>query len=53
MSNDLQALVDKASLESCTKYMLYKVKDWEFANGRKADVMFTKALSGNLDEEGK
>jgi signal recognition particle receptor subunit alpha len=53
VSNDLQALVDKASLGSCTKDMLYEVKDWEFANGRTADVMFTKALSGNLDEEGK
>jgi signal recognition particle receptor subunit alpha len=52
-SNDLQALVDEASLGSRTKDGLYEVKDWEFANGGTADDVIAKALSGNLDKESK
>lgn len=52
-SNDLQALVDEASLGSRTKDGLYEVKDWEFANGGTADDVIAKALSGTLDEESK
>lgn len=52
-SNDLQALVDEASLGSRTKDGLYEVRDWEFASGGTADDVITKALSGNLDKESK
>ena len=52
-SNDLQTLVDEASLGSRTKDGLYEVKDWEFANSATADDVIAKALSGNLDEESK
>jgi signal recognition particle receptor subunit alpha len=52
-SNDLQSLVDEASLGSRTMDGLYEVKDWEFANGGTADDVIAKALSGNLDEESK
>ncbi|KXN90518.1 Signal recognition particle receptor subunit alpha [Leucoagaricus sp. SymC.cos] len=46
---DIQALVDQASLGSRNSDGLYEVKDWEFAKGNDADILadVTKPLDKN------
>lgn len=52
-SNDLQALVDEASLGTRSKDGLYEVRDLEFANAKTADDAIARALNGGPDKENK
>ena len=52
-SNDLQALVDEASLGTRSKDGLYEVRDLEFANGKTADDAIARALSAGSGKENK
>jgi signal recognition particle receptor subunit alpha len=52
-SNDLQALVDEASLGTRNKDGLYEVRDLEFSNSQVADDAVAKALSAGTDKENK
>jgi signal recognition particle receptor subunit alpha len=53
MSNDLQALVDEASLGTRNKDGLYEVRDLEFSNSQVADDAVAKALRAGTDKENK
>jgi signal recognition particle receptor subunit alpha len=52
-SNDLQGLVDEASLGIRNKDGLYEVRDLEFANAETADDAIARALSAGPDKENK
>lgn len=52
-SNDLQALVDEASLGTRSKDGLYEVRDLEFANAKTADDAIARALNSGPDKENK
>lgn len=52
-SNDLQALVDEASLGTRSKDGLYEVKDLEFASAKTADDAIARALNSGPDKEDK
>jgi len=52
-SNDLQGLVDEASLGIRNKDGLYEVRDLEFANAETADDAIARALSASPDKEDK
>ena len=52
-SNDLQGLVDEASLGIRNKDGLYEVRDLEFANAETADDVIARALSAGPDKENR
>ena len=52
-SNDLQALVDEASLGTRNNDGLYEVRDLEFANAKTADDAIVRALNAGPDKENK
>ena len=53
-SNDLQSLVDEASLGTRTRDGLYlEVRDLEFANAKTADDAIARALNAGPDKENK
>jgi signal recognition particle receptor subunit alpha len=52
-SNDLQALVDEASLGTRNKDGLYEVRDLEFAKGNTTDDAIARALGAGSDKENK
>ena len=52
-SNDLQALVDEASLGTRNNDGLYEVRDLEFANAKTADDAIARALNAGPDKENK
>jgi len=49
-SQDIQALVDNASMGSRTREGLYEVKDWEFSNSTSAEDVISKALRSSEAE---
>ncbi|KAK7440197.1 hypothetical protein VKT23_017139 [Stygiomarasmius scandens] len=49
-SQDIQALVDQASMGSRTREGLYEVKDWEFSNSTSAEDVISKALRSSEAE---
>lgn len=53
VSNDLQSLVDEASLGTRSKDGLYEVRDLEFANAKTADDAIARALNAGPDKENK
>lgn len=52
-SNDVQGLVDEASLGIRNKDGLYEVRDLEFANAERADDAVARALGAGSDGENK
>ena len=52
-SNDVQSLVDEASLGIRNRDGLYEVRDLEFANSKTADDAIARALNAGPDKENK
>jgi signal recognition particle receptor subunit alpha len=52
-SNDLQSLVDEASLGTRNRDGMYEVRDLEFANDKAADDAIARALNAGPDKENK
>jgi len=52
-SNDLQSLVDEASLGTRNRDGMYEVRDLEFANDKTADDAIARALNAGPDKENK
>jgi signal recognition particle receptor subunit alpha len=52
-SNDVQSLVDEASLGTRNRDGLYEVRDLEFANAKTADDAIARALNAGPDKENK